>query len=142
MLCNKDVRSITQNTIQVAELNRILDASIPPKLAQFCAVTSYRNGVLTLETSTGSAATQLKFIEPKLLTKLKQTQQFQALMEIKIRMGSTQPSKLDRHYTRPAPEVSEHSRSLIRQTADIITDQPLAASLHKLADTLENYGKE
>ena len=141
MLCNQEVKSLTENSLQVAELNHILASSLPSKLAQYCQVASYRNGALTLETSTGSAATQLKFIQPQIFAKLKKSSKFRALQKITIRIAALQP-KLDRHYTRRVPSVSEQNCSLIRQTADTIEDNQLADSMRNLAKTLGNYGKD
>ena len=141
MLCNQEVKSLTENSLQVAELNHILASALPEKLAQFCTVASYRNGSLTLQAQTGSAATQLKFMQPQISAKLKKFSKFSALQEISIRIAAQQP-KLDRHYKRETPAVSTQSRELIRQTANNLADQELAASMRKLANTLENYGKE
>ncbi|MBA55760.1 MAG: hypothetical protein CMK89_14990 [Pseudomonadales bacterium] len=141
MLCNKEVKSLTENSLQVAELNHILASALPAKLSQFCTVASYRNGSLILQAQTGSAATQLKFMQPQIFAKLKKSSKFRALQEICIRIAAQQP-KLDRHYKREAPTVSTQNRDLIRQTANGLTDQDLAASMRKLATTLENYGKK
>ena len=141
MLCNKEVKSLTENSLQVAELNHILVSALPTKLAQFCSIASYRNGSLVLLAQTGSAATQLKFMQPQIFSKLRKSNKFRALQEINIKIQGTQP-KLDRHYKRAAPTVSEQNRALIRQTADALTDEPLADSMRKLADTLRNYGKK
>ena len=141
MLCNQEVKSLTENSLKVAELNHILMSALPAKLAKFCSVASYRNGCLVLETQTGSAATQLRFMQPQIFAKLKKSSKFRALQEVAIRV-SPQQQQLDRRYTRQPPSVSEQNRTLIRQTADAIPDQGLAASMRKLADTLENYGKK
>ncbi|MEE2729211.1 MAG: DciA family protein [Pseudomonadota bacterium] len=140
MLCNQEVKSLTENSLQIAELNHILATALPAKLAQFCSIGSYRNGALILEARTGSAATQLKFMQPQIFGKLKKSSKFRALQNINIRIAAPQP-KLDRHYIRRAPVVSAQNRTLIRQTADTLSDQNLASSMRKLADTLENYGK-
>lgn len=141
MLCNKEVKSLTENSIQLVELNDILASTLPAKLSQFCKVASYRNGALILETATGSAATQLKFMLPKIQAGLKKSSKFRALQNITIRIASQQ-SRLDRHYKRTAPTVSDHNKALLRQTAESLQDKDLASSMQKLADTLENYGKK
>jgi len=141
MLRNKEVKTLSEQSLQTRELSHTLKSVLSPKIAQYCMLNSYRNGVLTLDTTTGSVATQLKFMQPQIMARMKHTREFQALQEIRIRNGAP-PPKLDRQYTRPAPHVSEQNRSLIRQTADTIDDQPLAASLRKLADTLDDYGKK
>ncbi|AUM14099.1 hypothetical protein Kalk_17455 [Ketobacter alkanivorans] len=141
MLCNKEVKSLTENSIQLVELNHILASALPAKLAQFCRVANYRNGALILETSSGSSATQLKFMQPKIHALLKKSSKFRALQSISIRIAAPQ-QKLDRHYKRSASPVSEHNQTLIRQTADTLNDGDLASSMRKLADTLENYGKK
>ncbi|HAG95349.1 MAG: hypothetical protein CMK83_14160 [Pseudomonadales bacterium] len=139
MLCNKEVKSLTENSLQVAELNHILATSLPSKLAQFCKVASYRNGALHLETRTGAAATQLRFMQPQIFSKLKKSSKFRALQSINIRIAAA-PAQLDRHYKRSLPTVSRQNCLLIRQTADTIADHQLADSMRNLADTLKNRG--
>lgn len=141
MLCNQEVKSLTENSIQLVELNHILASALPAKLSQFCKVANYRNGALILETSTGSAATQLKFMQPKIHADLKKSSKFRALQSISIRIAAQQQT-LDRHYKRSVPPVSERNQGLIRQTADSLSDGGLASSMRNLADTLENYGKK
>lgn len=141
MLCNQEVKSLTENSRQLSELNHILQNCLPEKLAQYCQIRNYRNGSLTLETSTGSAATQLRFMQPQIHSKLKKSSKFRALQSINIKIASPQKT-LDRRYKRQLPAVSSQNQNLIRQTADELSDEGLAASMRNLADTLKNYGKD
>ncbi len=138
---NKDVMSLTENASQLLELNHIFKQMLPDKLANFCQIRSYRNGSMVLETSTGSAATQLRFMQPQLLTKLKKSTQFSAVQTITIKIAE-QPIKMDRGYTRATNPVSLENRQAIREAAASITDDALAESMNRLADTLEKYGKD
>lgn len=141
MLCNKEVKQLTENARNLDELNHILEQFMPEKLVQFCHLKSYVNGALTLEAISGAAATQLRFLQPQLASKLKTHPKFSALQSINVKVASQKP-KLERGYTRQANPVSEQNREMIRDTADTLHDPDLASSMRKLADTLENYGKK
>ena len=141
MRYNKDVNSLAENASQLLELNHILQAALPTRLASFCTLRSYRNGSMVLEATTGSAATQLRFLQPQLITKLKKSTHFRALQSLVIKVAE-QPAKLDRQYTRNIPPVSPENRQIIRDTAAGIDDEALSASMINLADTLEKYGKD
>ena len=141
MLCNQEVKSLTENATQLIELDKLFRAVLPPKLARYCRVGNYRNGQLLLETQSASAATQLKFLLPQIRGKLKKSSKFRALQDIKLRVAQPEP-KLDRHYRRPAPPVSRHSQQLIRQTAENLSDRELASAMRRLADTLGKSGSE
>ncbi|MGC1507957.1 DUF721 domain-containing protein [Ketobacter sp. MCCC 1A13808] len=138
---NKDVMSLAENAVQLLELNHIFKQLLPSKLANFCQIRSYRNGAMVLETSTGSAATQLRFMQPQLLTKLKKSTKFSAVQTIDIKIAE-QPIKMDRSYTRTAKPVSAGNRQALKDAAAEIKDDALAMSMIRLADTLEKYGKD
>lgn len=141
MLCNEEVKQLTENARQLHELNHILEQFMPNMLIQYCHIKAYLNGALTLEASSGAAATQLRFLQPQLIPKLRTHPKFSGLQSITVKVAG-QKLKLDQHYTREAKAVSKQNQSVIRETASAIHDDALASSMRKLADTLENYGKE
>ncbi len=141
MLCNKEVKQLTENVRQLHELNHILEQYMPSLLSQYCQLKSYSYGNLTMEASSGAAATQLRFLQPQLIAKLRNHPKFSGLQKISVKVASQQP-KLDRQYTRQVEPVSQQNRTLIRDTASTINDDSLASSMRNLADTLDNYGKD
>ncbi len=141
LLYNKKVTSMTQDRAKSHEQNLILQENLPKTLSQFCQLIQYQNGILIIRANSGSAATQLRFLQQKLKSRLKKHSQFSALNTIKIKVAD-QPLKLDRAYTRSVKAVSERNRNLLRETANNLVDQDLASSMHKLANTLENYGRD
>ena len=141
MLCNQEVKQLTENARQIHELNLIFEQFVPNMLAQFCKIRHYMNGSLTLEASSGAAATQLRFLQPQLISKLKTQPKFSGLHTITVKVAGPK-AQLDRHYKRKAIAVSQQNQELIRDTASTINDDDLASSMRKLADTLNNYGKD
>ena len=141
LLYNKKVTSLTQDREKSHEQNLILQENLPKKLSQFCQLIQYQNGTLIIRANSGSAATQLRFLQQKLTNSLKKHSQFSALNTIKIKVAD-QPLKLDRAYTRTVKAVSERNRNLLRETANNLADQDLASSMRNLANTLENYGRD
>lgn len=141
MLCNKDVKQLTAYAHQLHELNHILQNFMPSMLIQYCKIKQYEYGNLKLEASSGSAATQLRFLQPQLMQKLKSHPKFSALQNISV-VVSKPTQTLDRHYSRAVDAPSKQNCNLIRQTASSIEDDGLSAAMANLAKTLENYGKK
>lgn len=110
-------------------------------LADYCQVRSYERGVLTLSAATGAAATQLRFLAPQILPKLRKYKYFNELEKISIRIQAASPV-LHQHKTRDVEPVSQANRQLLKETADSLSDPQLAESLRRLAMTLGNYGKD
>ena len=132
---------------QLAQFNIAFLSKLPSMLSQYCQVCDYQNGVLTVETTSNAVATQLRFTAPQLLGKLRQQHPFQRLSALEIRVAAPQVIKQKRRL-RPNSSVSTTNREMIRETAQhIATDestasQRLAASLTKLATTLDKLGKK
>jgi len=141
MVCTKQVKSLTQTSRKRDELQHVLHQLLPSMLADYCQIRSYDHGVLSLHAETGSAATQLRFIQQQLFSKLKKTNAFKDLERITVRIYT--PEKPFRRYQhRDANPVSPASCQAIRDTADTVGDGNLAESLRRLADTLGKYGKK
>lgn len=137
----QEVKSLTQKSRQTDELQALLCRLLPAMLADYCQVRSYEQGVLTLNAATGAAATQLRFLAPQLLQKLKKHNNFSRLEKISVRIQTTSPI-LRQHKTRDVKPVSRANCQLLKETADSLSDPQLAESLRQLAMTLDNYGKD
>ena len=132
---SKEVKQITESIQQLGLLNQTFQSCLPPLLAQYCQIQQYRNGFLTVETSSAAAATQLRFLQSSLITKLKTNQSFLCLSDIKIKIGN-QPTKLDRHYHRETQPISQAGCAAVEEAANSVSDTALADSLKKLSATL------
>lgn len=141
ILHTQEVKSLTQKSRQSDELQQLLCRLLPSMLADYCQVRSYERGVLTLGAATGAAATQLRFLAPQILPKLKKYKYFNDLEKISIRIQAASPV-LHQHKTRALEPVSQANRQLLKETADSLSDPQLAESLRRLAMTLGNYGKD
>lgn len=141
ILRTREVKSLTEKSRQTDELQRAVQRLLPSMLADYCQVRSYERGVLALNASTGSAATQLRFLAQQILPRLRKITLFKDLEKITIRVQTAEPLQL-RHQTRAVEPISQANQQLIRDTADSISDPNLADSLRRLAMTLGKYGKE
>ncbi len=135
---NREVKSLTERARKLQELQRALQLSLPSMLADYCQIQRFENGVLFLDAASGAAATQLRFIQQQLVSRLKQSPAFRELDRINIRVQSTEkPSR--RRKSRQANPVSAENRQLLTDTADSISDPALAESLRNLAKTLKEF---
>lgn len=134
---NQDVKSLTARLRATDDLQQILRALLPSMLADYCRVRRYEQGVLHLDAESGSAATQLRFIQTQLVQRLRQHSPFQALVQISVRVN-TQPRPTSPPSSRPrTPPISAANRRLLEDTADGIQDTALAGALRNLAQTLK-----
>lgn len=136
MLCNREVKRLTEQAQQLHELNHILHNFMPSMLIQFCKIKHYEYGNLKLEATTGSAAAQLRFLQPQLFQKLKTHPKFSALQNISITVGSPAAQDLSRRYVKNASSASEENCSLLHETASAIEDKGLSEAMENLANTL------
>src|SRR5690606_23816750 len=86
MLRSQEVKSLTEKSRQLKDLERSLHHCLPSMLADYCQIRSYQNSVLCLDAASGSAATQLRFIQHQLLPRLKKLNVFKDLERITIRV--------------------------------------------------------
>ena len=132
---------------QLSQFNRAFLSKLPSMLGQYCHICDYQEGKLHVETTSNAVATQLRFTKPQLIAKLRQAPPFQRLTDIEIKVSAPEPKKQKRKL-RPHSDVSTVNRQMIRDTADFIasdtneSSQRLAASMKKLASTLDNLDKK
>lgn len=132
---------------QLSQFNRAFLSKLPSMLSQYCQVCDYQNGVLHVEAKSQAVATQLRFTKPQLLSRLHQGNPFQRLRDIEIKVAKPDPLERPRRRLLPNSDVSASNRQMLRDTADCIAEdsskesQSLAASLQKLATTLDKLGK-
>ena len=141
IVCTREVKSLTEKTRKLDELQRALHQLLPSMLADYCQIRSYERGILSLQAETGSAATQLRFIQHQIFPKLKKMSAFKDLERITIRVQSAE-TLAKRYSARQANPVSPANCQAIRDTAEAVSDPGLAESLRRLAVTLGKYGKK
>ena len=138
---NREVKSLTEKSRRTNEMQRALLSTLPSMLADYCQVQSYERGVLTLNATTGSAATQLRFLAPQMMSKLRKSSAFKDLEQVQVKIHT--PETVGRpHQVRSVPPTSSENCQLINDTADSLSDPGLADSLRRLAATLGKNGKD
>ena len=114
----------------LAHINRKLQALLNPSLARHCIVANYANGILTLQTDSGSWATRLRYALPALRDALQQLPELDALKQIEVRIA---PRSEPHTQTAQRPTLTPQSREIIRQCSAAIDDPGLRNALERLA---------
>jgi len=134
------LHSMAKNAQVFARIDNTVMASLPSMFSDNCQVRSFQNGVLTLTTYSNAIATQIRYNTPNILTRLKKQLSLAGIERIDIKViakpKETQETKRTLHH------VSSPNCSMLKDTAKTVGSDELANSLLKLANTLENYGKD
>lgn len=131
------VKSLTEASVRLAKLDRLLKSALPSLLADYCQVKSCSTKELTIEAYSQAVATHLRFSAPKILEKLQRYEELSKLEIITIRVGTVPQKPAVNTPARKPNKVSKANCELIEATAASIDSQDLRASLERLAATLE-----
>ncbi|OUS01742.1 hypothetical protein A9Q81_09160 [Gammaproteobacteria bacterium 42_54_T18] len=134
---------MTKTSQVFARIDNIIMGSLPSMLSDNCQTRSYRHGILTLTTYSNAVATQLRYNSPNILSRLQKQPLLVDVVRIDIKVVAKtregyEPSKRQRSLTK----ASRENCNILKDTADGVNSESLANSLRRLANTLENYGKD
>ena len=122
---------LLHKVFQLRELEDILKHYLDDGYLVHTKLGSYQNGKLTLLTESGSWATKLKYQIPDLLSKLRQHPTLAGLRNIEIKVAPHLCTPLED----PKPkvietgEISQTTKSMLQQSAESLSDDPLSAQL-------------
>jgi hypothetical protein len=124
------LRSLTQATRHIAELQQVLMDIAPPELTQACRVKQLRDGTLTLLAENAAIAAKLKQLAARLLTSYqKQGVEVTAIrIEVQVKEAATAPAA-KREPKRLSIETIENLEGLAGQ----LEDSPLKQALTTMA---------
>lgn len=134
------LHALTKNSQVFIKIDNTVMGALPSMLSDNCQTRSYRNGVLTLTTYSNAVATQLRYNAPNILSRLQKQPTLRDIVRIDIKVIA-KPKEAVIH-KRTLNKVSHQNCNMLKDTADAMDSDNLANSLRKLANTLENYGKE
>jgi len=133
------VKSLTDASVRLANIDRLFKSALPSLLADYCQVKSCSTRELTIEAYSQAVATHLRFSSPKLLEKLQKHKELGKLEIITIRVG-TVPQKPGLNTPTQKPNsVSKENCDLLQATAKSIGSNDLRAALERLAITLDRH---
>lgn len=136
------VKSLTEASVRLAKIDRLLKSVLPSLLADYCQVKFCSTRELTIEAYSQAVATHLRFSSLKMLEKLQKHEELKKIDQITIRVG-TVPQLPGSNTPRQRPNVvSEENRQMLLMTAESIQSQELKTSLERLASTLEKHRKK
>lgn len=133
---NREVNNLSRQAGQLQALQRALCLVLPTMLTDYCRVRRFDGRTLYLDVATGAVATQLRFIQPQLVPKLRNISLFTTLDHINVRVHNPATSTRKKQQ-RKAKAVSAENCQLLEDTACGIDDTALAESLRTLASTLK-----
>lgn len=133
------VKSLTDASVRLAKIDRLLKSALPSLLADYCQVKSCSTRELTIEAYSQAVATHLRFSSPKLLEKLQRQEELSKLEIITIRVG-TVPQKITLNTPARKPnKVSQANCELLHATAESMESPELKGALERLAKTLDRH---
>jgi hypothetical protein len=130
------VKSLTDASVRLAKLDRLLKSALPSLLADYCQVKACSAKELTIEAYSQAVATHLRFSTPKLLEKLQRHEELSKLEIITIRVGTVPQNPIQSTPPRRPNPVSKANCELLQATAASMDSEALRASLERLAATL------
>ena len=134
------LHSMAKNAQVFARIDNTVMASLPSMFSDNCQFRSYQNGVLTLTTYSNAIATQIRYNTPNIITRLKKQLTLIEIERIDIKVIAKPKEHLEAKQS--LPPVSGSNCNMLKDTAKTVGSNELANSLLKLANTLENYGKD
>ncbi len=129
---NTKLNVLFRRAQSIDKLNLLLDGYLLPPLQGNFKISAFKDGSLHLITHSAALATRFRFMQPTLLSKLKQTIEFKKIQsfEIKIRpLTYKQKPK-----PKPPLSISTSNAELLRQEAALTHDPALSAVLMKIAN--------
>lgn len=136
------VKSLTEASVRLAKIDRLLKTVLPSLLADYCRVKSCSTRELTIEAYSQAVATHLRFSAPKLLERLQKQPELSKIDQITIKVGTLAQVALPNTVKRKPNIVSAENCRLLHLTAESIQSQELKASLERLATTLDKHRKK
>lgn len=135
----RTLKQLTRESQQLEQLNKRFLSRLPSMLAQYCRLKEYRNGHLVVRAYSATVATQLRFTTPQILEQLRKIPEFSAIQRLDIQVGTPQPqaSQQPKRPARKQRAASATATAMLRDTANSLEADDLAASLRKLARTLD-----
>lgn len=132
---NPDLQSLFVKLKELNTLNQKFQSYLEPVLKDHCQVANLYDHQLIVLVDNASAATQLRFQTPDLLTKMQQDPAFKQIQTIRYKIRPPfQPNVLQNtQETRKISPLSSKSAQLIKETASNIKDEKLKQALERLA---------
>lgn len=124
------LRFMVAKTQQLQQINAVISSILPAEVSKHCQAQNLDGGCLVISTDHAAWATQLRYLQPQLLTALRQQPAFRHVGSVKIRVI---PSVA----TPPRPSrrlrMSRHVGDLLSAAANGTSNEKLKAALLRLA---------
>jgi hypothetical protein len=126
------LQTLAAEVRQLSELQQVIQAALPARLAQTCRVSALRGDILFLLAENGAVAAKLKQLTPRLLTSF-QKQRFKVTgIQIRVQVEGAWPP------ANPKPlksQLSIESIEHLEKLAAELEDSPLKLAVARMAAT-------
>lgn len=127
---NKMLAKLTQHAQLIEKLNHTLHQSLPLQFSAHCHLANIKNQTLIIHTDNASFASLIRFQVPALCKTFGEHLKMPiSHIEIKVRPKITAPITMEL----PTTTLPESAAKVIQQTAEVIGNDALSASLKRLA---------
>jgi hypothetical protein len=130
---NDTLKSLYSQVQQQQQLLAAVRKALPPNLARHCSAASLNGGVLNLFTDSPVWISKMRFLAPKLLSKLRS--QHPGIASIAVRCEAPTKS-ISRRPKLPAARHSNAAARSVKDSAEGVSNPALRAALQRLAQAL------
>lgn len=129
------LREFAEKVEQLTKLNRKILSLLDPTLSKQCRVTSHRDGILILTTSSPAWGHTLRFSELELLTALRQHPEWAGLKAVRVQVRPEEKKLIsfNRQNLAGPTKLTQQAASLLQSAATEIASPLLREALLKLA---------
>ncbi len=129
---NYQLQQILQQAQRLQALNELVQQFLQPQMRVHCRVANYQQGSMVLAADNASVATLLRYDLPNILQKIRQTDGFAGLANIKVHVSKLHaPAKQAASHSRDQ-QLSNYGTQCIQQLASSLQDSDLREALQRL----------
>ena len=131
---NELIQSLRQKSKKIEPIQEFIDSFLDPDMAKRFIVASGEEDHIVLLADSSAWAAKIRYLIPSMLDNFARHEQLKWIKKIQVKILKHDQQKSEYRISKAAVP-SERSRNQIREFADLIDDEELAAALKRLADT-------
>ena len=131
---NELIQSLRQKSKKTEPIQEFIDSFLDPDMAKRFIVASSEGDHIVLLADSSAWAAKIRYLIPSMLDNFARHEQLKWIKKIQVKILKHDQQHNEYRISKAAVP-SESSRSHIREFADLVDDEELAAALKRLADT-------
>jgi hypothetical protein len=138
---HNDLQTVLSKVKAIQTLNQTIIPLLDDSLQKYCQVANLANGVLVLLTANGSVASQMRYVIPDLLRKLRSNPSLRHIHEIQCKVRPQVSVGVERGAAKRKPKkvtlLSADTAATLLDMAETIEDPELRAIMQRIAQNTE-----